>query len=229
MKTNKTEILIIGSGFGAAAPAMRLSQAGFQVTMLEKGPMISPRRDLKQTQDPTYLGKYLKSLPGNNINFTYAEGYGGGSTFYEMVSLRAPSLVFNQQDNTGARLWPSGLTRTIMDPYYERAEKMLNVHQIKKEEVPKTGVVFSNLMRNLGYSCDRARYAVKGCAGSGYCVSGCILGAKQSLHVNYLPAAEKAGMKLFTNYEVSSIHPIHSKLETSKMERNMNNIPYSIW
>lgn len=95
------------------------------------------------------------------MSFTYAEALGGGSGFYEMVSLRAPSKIFFQKDKTGNYLWPKGINRECMDAYYDVAEKMLNVEQIPVEEVPKSGIVFSLLMKNLGYSCDRARYAVK--------------------------------------------------------------------
>jgi len=31
MRVIKTEVLVIGSGFGAAAPALRMAEAGFQV------------------------------------------------------------------------------------------------------------------------------------------------------------------------------------------------------
>ena len=104
-----------------------------------------------------------------------------------MVSLRAPSKVFEQRDKDNRFYWPTIVNRKIMDPYYDIAEKMLNVEQIAVEEIPKSGVVFSHLMKNLGYSCERTRYAVKGCFGSGYCITGCVFGAKQSLHLNYLP------------------------------------------
>ena len=58
-----TDVLIIGSGFGAAAPALRLAHAGFRVVMVEKGPHIDPLRDFRQTQDPKYLLRYLKERP----------------------------------------------------------------------------------------------------------------------------------------------------------------------
>ncbi|MBI3983146.1 MAG: GMC family oxidoreductase [Gemmatimonadetes bacterium] len=86
-----TDVLIIGSGFGGAAFALRLAEAGFRVTVLEKGPHINPLADFRQTQDPSYLLRYLKSLSGDRLSLTYAEALGGGSGFYEMVSLRAPS------------------------------------------------------------------------------------------------------------------------------------------
>ena len=208
MQTIHTEALVIGSGFGAAAPALRMVQAGMEVLMIEKGPDIKPSRDFEQTSDPKYYLKYLKSLGSDTVGFTYAEGLGGGSGFYEMVSLRAPSKVFSQTDHYGRRLWPEGVDRTELDMYYDIAEKMIHVEQIAENEIPKSGVAFSNMMKNLGYSCDRARYAVKGCVGSGYCVSGCVFGAKQSLHLNYLPKAVKLGMKIMTGLEAISIKQI---------------------
>lgn len=221
MKTIETEVLIIGSGFGAAAPALRLSEAGFNVLMIEKGKYEEPENDFKQTQDPKYFLEYIKGTSGSNIRFTYAEALGGGSGFYEMVSLRAPSKIFNLKDKNGRRCWPEDLDRKALDPYYDIVEKMLNVEQISAERIPKSGVVFSLLMKNLGYSCDRARYAVKNCMGSGYCLSGCIFGAKQSLHYNYLSQARQNGMKIMCNIEAKSIKPIHSQL------RKFENVNYS--
>ncbi len=208
MRTLHTEILVIGSGFGAAAPALRLGQAGCSVLVLEKGGNIDPEKDFRQTNDPKYLLHYLKGTSSDNVGFTYAEGLGGGSGFYEMVSLRAPSVAFDLAGPDGKRLWPGALDRRAMDPYYDIAEEMINVEQIGPDEIPKSGVVFAKLMKNLGYSCDRARYAVRGCQGSGYCVSGCIYQAKQSLHMNYLPQAKRAGVGFLTDTEAVRIRPL---------------------
>ena len=226
METIKTEVLVIGSGFGAAAPALRLSKAGFKVLMIEKGKSINPDKDFKQTSDPKYLLQYLKGVSSEAVSFTYAEALGGGSGFYEMVSLRAPSKVFEQVDSDGNKLWPLGIDRNTLDPYYEIAENMLNVEQISANEIPKSGVAFSALMKNLGYSCDRARYAVKGCIGSGYCISGCVFGAKQSLHYNYLPQAKAAGMEIITEAEAVSISTIQPNIKESEEVRSINKIPY---
>src|SRR2546426_5848661 len=204
MKTIQTDVLVIGTGFGAAAPALRLAQAGAKVVMIEKGPRVQTA-DFRQTSDPKYVLKYLKGTPGDNLKLTYAEALGGGSGFYEMISLRAPSLAFEQLDEDGRLLWPADVDRRSLDPYYDLAERMLHVSQIPVEEIPKTGLVFAHLMRNLGYSVDRARYAVRGCQGSGFCVTGCVYGAKQSLFLNYLPQAVAAGAEIETDLEALSI------------------------
>jgi choline dehydrogenase-like flavoprotein len=224
MRTLETDVLIVGSGFGAAAPALRLSRADLQVLMIEKGPDLDPARDLRQTQDPRYLMHYLKGLAGDRLNLTYAEALGGASAFYEMVSLRAPSVAFEQTDSHGRRLWPDSLSREALDPYYDLAERMLHVEQIPIEEIPKTGLVFARMMKNLGLTCDRARYAVRGCVGSGYCVSGCIFGAKQSLHVNYLPQARAAGAVIECNLEARSLRTI-AEVEATPREGSLRGIP----
>src|SRR2546425_3917011 len=207
MKTIQTDVLVIGTGFGAAAPALRLAQAGAKVVMIEKGPRVQTA-DFRQTSDPKYVLKYLKGTPGDSLKLTYAEALGGGSGFYEMISLRAPSLAFEQLDEDGRLLWPADVDRRSLDPYYDLAERMLHVSQIPVEEIPKTGLVFAHLMRNLGYSVDRCRYAVRGCQGSGFCVTGCVYGAKQSLFLNYLPQAVAAGAEIETDLEALSIQPL---------------------
>lgn len=207
MKTIRTDVFVVGSGFGAAAPAMRLAEAGFGVTLVEKGPHLDPARDFRQTQNPRYLLRYLKGLSGDHLGLGYVEALGGGSGFYEMISLRAPSAAFRQVDAEGTPLWPAGLDRNAMDPWYELAEDMLNVRQIPPERVPRTGLVFALMMKRLGYSCDRGRYAVRGCVGSGFCVTGCVYGAKQSLHLNYLPRARAAGAVVETGLEAVEVRP----------------------
>jgi len=216
MSVAHTDVLVIGTGFGAAAPALRLAQAGLRVVMLEKGPHINPFTDFRQTQDPKYILRYIKGVSGDHVGFTYAEGLGGGSGFYEMVSLRAPSLVFRQRDEDGRLLWPAGVDRAALDPYYDIAERMLKVEQIGEHEVPKSGLVFAMLMKNLGYSCDRARYAVQHCIGSGFCTTGCIYGNKQSLHLNYLPQAVSAGATVECGVEALAIHPLGDPRSTER-------------
>lgn len=207
MRTVETDVLIIGTGFGGAAPALRLAEAGFRVTLMEQGPPLDPYRDFRQTQDPKYILKYIKGISGERLHLTYAEALGGGSGFYEMVSLRAPSQAFAQVDQSGHRLWPSGLDRQALDPFYDIADRMLHVEQIAPNLVPKSGLVFALMMKNLGYSCERARYAVQGCVGSGFCVTGCVYGAKQSLLINYLPQAVAAGATIETDLEARVIAP----------------------
>lgn len=219
MRAIETDVLVVGTGFGAAAPALRLAQAGFRVTMIEKGPWIDPWHDFRQTSDPQYLLRYLHGLGCDHLSLAYAEALGGASGFYEMVSLRAPSIAFDQEDGEGRRLWPAGLDRLAFDPYYDIAERMLHVTQIPADRVPRTGLVFAMMMKNLGYSCDRARYAERGCIDSGFCVTGCIYGAKQSLLLTYLPQARAAGAVIETDLEALTVSTLRQVQGTPRSGR----------
>ncbi len=225
METTYTDVLIVGTGFGGAAPAMRLARKGINVLMLEKGPELRAPSDFRQTQDPKYVSRYLKTVSSPNVSMMYAEALGGGSGFYAMVSLRAPSIAFEQVDDNGRRLWPAGIDRSTMDPYYDVAESMLKVQQMPEDRVPRTGLVFSLMMKRLGYSCDRARYAVQGCVDSGFCMTGCTYGAKQSLHFNYLPEATAAGAKIECGVEAVSIRPLPA-LGEADGSRSLAALPY---
>ena len=226
MKAYNTEVLIIGSGFGAAPPALHFCERGFDVTILEKGDNIVPETDFKQTMDPKYLLKYIKSMKGDGVQFTYAEGLGGGSGFYEMVSFRAPSQAFDLLDKDGKKLWPTGLTRTALDPYYRIAEEKVNVHQIEKENIPKTGAVFCKLMNNLGYSVDRVNYSVKNCRGSSFCVAGCKFGSKQNVITTYLREAERLGLKKLTKMQAVEILPLYTNGFDPSETMRIDDIPY---
>lgn len=227
MKTIKKEVLVIGSGFGAAAPALQLSKAGFEVLMIEKGLNINPEMDFRQTSDPKYYLKYYRGISNAYVGCTFIEAVGGASGFYEMVSLRAPSKVFEQIDKSGYQLWPRDVNRSTLNPYYDKAEKMLKVEQMPVNQIPKTGAAFSNLMKNLGYSCERSRYAVCGCQGSGFCYSGCIFKAKQSLLLNYLPKAKEAGMEILTDTEAVSVSAMENNSSRNNEAKSINKIPFS--
>lgn len=226
MKILKTEVLIIGSGFGAAPPALHFSERGYNVLMIEKGNNIIPEKDFKQTMDPKHLLKYIKSVKGEGVQFTFAEGLGGGSGFYEMVSFRAPSIAFDLKNEAGGKIWPSGVDRKVLEPYYIIAEKKMNVHQIAKEEVPKSGIVFSKLMSNLGYSVDRVNYSVKNCRGSSFCVAGCTFGSKQNLINTYFHKAEKHGLNTLTNFQAEQIIPLNTNGHIYSKSCRVDEIPY---
>jgi len=223
MKTLSTDVLIIGSGFGGAAPALRFSKAGFKTTVIEKGPDINPYTSFRQTQDPKYLLKYFRNVTATRLNLQFIEALGGGSGFYEMISLRAPSLVFDIKNDKGINEWPEKLSRRFFDKYYDKAETALNVEQAGEHEIPKTGHVFIKLMKQCNYSVERTRYALTNCQNSGYCISGCVYGAKQSLFMNYLPEAKKFGATIYTEMDAFAIKPI--RVSTAEND----SFPYKYW
>ncbi len=209
MKTlyRDTDLCVIGSGFGAAAPAMRMAQAGASVLILDRGPMIRPEKDLKQSMHPDYLRRYYHQLDGDGMSMTTVRAWGGASGFYLGISLRSPSMSFDQQDADGQRLWPEFLDRQFLDQYYDRAEHMLGVKQVGDNDVSRNGQIFSQIMHEQGGTSDRVRLAVSDCKKCGFCVTGCVHGSKHALYENYLPSAVSAGAQVMTDTRVNLIEP----------------------
>ena len=57
----------------------------------------------------------------------------------------------------------------------------------------------------MGISSEPIERNVKGCRGSGECFTGCRSRAKQSMDVSYVPAALRAGARVFTSVQVQQI------------------------
>lgn len=151
------DIVIVGSGFGAAVMAARLGAhlqaegAGRTVLVVEKGgdftaafdpladgePVNAQGNRFKHSYDPRYLGGvadlFSDSHTGGesaSLNVVAGRGIGGGSNLYCGVSLRTPAASF-EQVRGGRRLWPSLYSRAALDPYYDVAEQMLRVRQLQ--------------------------------------------------------------------------------------------------
>jgi choline dehydrogenase-like flavoprotein len=94
-----------------------------------------------------------------------------------------------------------------MNPFYDRVEKMMEVKQAGWNEVPKAGAIFAMMLNNIGITCDRGRFAYVGCRQCGFCMTGCIFGAKRNLTLNYIPRAEALGAEFRIGCEALSIKP----------------------
>ncbi len=186
---------------------MRLAEAGLRVHVVERGPRIGAGQ-IRRTQDPNYLREHIRSTGGDEISLTHVNAYGGAAPFYEMVSLRSPAAAFRQRSETGTRLWPDGLDRAALDLYYARAEQTMGVRQLESNRIPKTGQVFAQLMQDAGHDCTRLPMAIGNCVGSGFCVTGCVFGAKRGPDMTYLPRAEAAGAEIRTGWVARAIRPL---------------------
>ena len=126
--TARRKVCVIGSGFGGAVMACRLAESGrFDVTVLERGPRYGragfPRRNDQVRRafwdpDDGYFGQFeYRSFGRSGVDVLTCAGLGGGSLIYSNVLYRMPAPFF--------ATWPGGLTRTLLDPCYQRALEML--------------------------------------------------------------------------------------------------------
>ena len=222
------DAIVVGSGFGGAVAAARLAQAGFSVIVLERGRRWRPGDFPRAARlDDGWLwnvdqGLYDVRWLGGMLA-AQAAGWGGGSLAYANVFTRP-------FDGALPGRWPGHLRRRELDPYYDLAAHMLGVAPAGDD--PGTGAppARTALVEDLMGASDRPgattrpklavtfgdpdtwrtnRYgaAQRGCAFVGECVIGCNHGAKNSLDLTYLAAAEIAGARAVTDAKVTRIEP----------------------
>ncbi len=115
------DVLVIGSGFGGSVAALRFSEAGERVMVLERGDWVS-REDFEPDLDMFWipkLGRYgMNELRprGRNVIPWLAAAVGGGSHVYAATLKRRE--FFDD--------FPEAIRNDDLTPYYERAEEMLD-------------------------------------------------------------------------------------------------------
>ena len=133
--TRMYDTVIIGSGFGGAAAARVLIDAGEQVLMVERGDWVErgpANWDPAVAMDlgPFYSTEtpYVVRGRGREERIGAFHCVGGPSVFYGGVALRFREADFEALDEiageSGAR-WP--LRYSDLEPYYSRAEALLDV------------------------------------------------------------------------------------------------------
>lgn len=233
-------VAIIGSGYGAAICAARLSgrlSAGQRICILERGREWLPgtfpdtfRTAARQSRQKLTgrgqgsvnnpLGLYHITM-NSEVNTLSGSGLGGTSLINANVALKPDQDVFRQE------CWPAALReRAVLDPYFERAARMLGLARTPADQ---TGKVLSRRdaaerlnprpgffdLSPLAVTYD-ARYLdgegknphgmiQRPCTLCGDCITGCNVGAKNTLVTNYLPLAKARGTEMYTQVEVVSI------------------------
>jgi cholesterol oxidase len=225
------DFLIIGSGFGGSVSALRLAEKGYRVLLLEKGGRKGPD-DFPRTNWNLPRWLWMPSLGWRGIfRMTFLRhltalsgvGVGGGSLVYANT-LPLPKQGFFQSPGwAGLARWDEEL-----GPHYETAARMLGAAPNALPTHP------DDLLRELAHDLGReshyelARVAVffgepgqevadpyfggegpprRGCIGCGGCMTGCRHGAKNTLDLNYLYLAERRGLRLEPNTEVTRVRP----------------------
>ncbi|MEM7437167.1 MAG: GMC family oxidoreductase [Myxococcota bacterium] len=223
--------IIVGSGFGGSTSAHRLTQKGYNVLVIEKGRRWAPE-DFPKTnwniKDWIWLPKAgLRGI----FQMTFLEhmsvysgvGVGGGSLVYANT-LPTPTKEFFEADTWGHLAdWEQELS-----PHYKTAKRMLGAaknpletrgDRILKEIAKDIGredhcfptevaVFFGDAGKKVpdpyfdGAGPDRV-----GCTYCGACMTGCRVGAKNTLDRNYLFLAEKQGAEVLPETEVTHVSP----------------------
>jgi cholesterol oxidase len=226
------DYVIIGSGFGGSVSAMRLTEKGYSVLVLERGKRFEDKDFPKSNWN---LFKYLW-LPAlrfhgffemtfmNGLLALHGSGVGGGSLGYGNVLIEPDDRLFAAESWKHLNDWKAEL-----QPHYAAARKMLGVARnprlLPADEVCKQiaesfgyGQTFEPLPVGVFFGEENktvadpffggAGPARTGCNFCGGCMVGCRYGAKNTLVKNYLYLAEKNGAKVIAEVKVTDIQPL---------------------
>jgi cholesterol oxidase len=227
------DVVIIGSGFGGSVPALRLSQKGYRVAVLEQGRRISPEdmraadrsiRKLFWIPRIGFRGFFVQHL-FRHVGIVGGVGVGGGSLVYAAVLLKPSAAFFRDPAWSGLGIdWERELS-----PHYATAEAMLgrtpNPDHGKMDdwlrataEAMGAEQTFGSVPQGIYFGragvtepdpfFDGAGPARTGCTRCGGCLTGCADGAKNSLDKNYLHLAQNLGAEILPERKVVSLRPL---------------------
>jgi len=233
------DYVIIGSGFGGSVSALRLTEKGYQVLVLERGKRY---RDEDFPTTNWIIWKYLW-LPQLRcfgvLQMTvlkegivlHGAGVGGGSLGYANVLEKPDDASFSNPAWQNLIDW-----KKVLAPHYETAQRMLGVttnprlweaDQALKEMATSMGTADTFRPTKVGVFFGPEDEEVpdpyfdgegpprRGCSHCGGCMVGCRHNSKNSLVKNYLYFAEKKGVQIRPESEVTDIRLLPSSRKGS--------------
>jgi cholesterol oxidase len=225
------DVIVVGSGFGGSVAALRLSEKGYRVAVLEAGRRFRPEDFPKTSWDVrNFLWAPRLGCTGiqrisllRNVVVLSGAGVGGGSLVYANTHYRPHDDFYQDPQWRHLTDW-----RTELAAFYDQAERMLGVTH---DQTPSpSDAVMQSIAERMGVA-ETFRHAPmgiyfgepgkeaedpyfggagprrSGCLRRGECMTGCRHGAKNTLETNYLYLAEHAGARVLPSTTVTSVRP----------------------
>jgi len=225
------DVVVVGSGFGGSVAALRLTEKGYRVAVVEAGRRFADDEFAKTSWDlRRYLWAPALGCYGiqrihllKDVMILAGSGVGGGSLVYANTLYRPLKPFYNDQQWAHITDWEAELA-----PHYDQAAKMFGVvtnptitpaDEVMQKVAADLGVPESFHPTPVGVFFDQPGRQVPdpffggvgpartGCTECGACMTGCRVGAKNTLVKNYLYLAEQAGAKVLPLTTVTAVRP----------------------
>ncbi|MFE6869214.1 FAD-dependent oxidoreductase [Kitasatospora sp. NPDC057692] len=192
------DALVIGSGAGGSVAALGLAAAGRETVVLEEGPRVttaeiaasSPAHNLRRL----YRHAGLAPIHGRPV-IAFGEGRCvGGTTVVNGGLLWEPPA--DLLDRWALEAGTDGYRRTDLDGHLRDITRRLGVAPQQPGDGNRDSRLLADGAERLGWRWAEARRAAPGCSHANRCPTGCPSGAKQSMLLSYLPAAERHGARI---------------------------------
>ena len=233
------DVVVVGSGFGGSVAALRLTEKGYRVAVVEAGRRFADDEfartswDLKRYLWAPQVGCYgiqrIHML--NDVMVLAGAGVGGGSLVYANTLYRPLKPFYTDRQWAHITDWEAELA-----PHYDQASRMLGV--VTNPTITPSDVVMRDVAKDMGVAGsfhptpvgvyfgkpgERAKDPYfggagpdrTGCTECGSCMTGCRVGAKNTLVKNYLYLAEQDGAKVIPLTTVTAVTPFDGGYEVS--------------
>jgi len=232
MTSHVYDYVIIGSGFGGSVSAMRLTEKGYSVLVLEKGKRFTDQ-DFARSNWQFWKYLWLPAVRAHGIlqisilkgvMVLHGAGVGGGSLGYANV------LEIPTEKTFATPAWNHNVKwGEVLRPHYETAKRMLGVARnpklwaadhLLKQMADEISMGQTFRATDVGAYFGEAGVTVadpyfngegperSGCKQCGGCMVGCRYNAKNTLPKNYLYFAEKNGAEVISEAEVINVRPL---------------------
>jgi cholesterol oxidase len=225
------DVVVVGSGFGGSTAALRLTEKGYRVAVLESGrrfdettfPKTSWRvRSFFWAPKIGLLGIQKLTLLRNVVVLS-GVGVGGGSLVYGNTLYEPFPSFYADERWSHITDW-----RAELAPFFDQAKRMLGVvtnptmtaaDEAIRAVAEEMGVADTFVPTPVGVFFGEPGVEVrdpffggagptrKGCTQCGECMTGCRHGAKNTLLKNYLYLAERGGAEVRELTTVTGIRP----------------------
>ena len=225
------DVLVIGSGFGGSASALRLTEKGYRVGVLEAGRRWAPEEVPKTSWNLRrwlwsprlkFVGPQRLTLLRNTFVIS-ARAVGGGSLIYGCTLYDPMDKFYTDPQWAHITDW-----RDELAPYYDQAKRMLGAatnprmtagDDVLRDVAHDMGVGDSFHPTTVGVFFGEPGKAVPdpyfggagpertGCVFCSECVIGCRHRAKNTTPMNYLYLAEQAGARVYPLRTVTEVRP----------------------
>ena len=230
------DVLVIGSGFGGSVTALRLTEKGYRVGVLEAGARFE---DDELPNTSFEVKKYLFAPAAGcygiqridmvkDCMIVAGAGVGGGSLVYANTLYEPLDAFYRDPSWAHITDWKDELA-----PYYDQAKRMLGVvdypHRTPSDEVMEkvatdmgvgdtfhptpVGVFFGGPGQTPADEVADPYFGGAGpdrnpCRNCGECMTGCRHNSKNTLVKNYLYLAEQAGAVVHPLTTVTKVRPL---------------------
>jgi cholesterol oxidase len=223
------DVIVVGSGFGGSVAALRLTEKGYRVAVIEAGRRFADDEFAKTSWD---LRRYLWAPAVGcfgiqrihllrDVMVLAGAGVGGGSLVYANTLYRPLEPFYADKQWAHITDW-----RAELAPHYDQASRMLGVvanptvtpsDEVMQKVAADMGVADSYHPTPVGVYFGKPGETVEdpffggagpsrtGCTECGSCMTGCRVGAKNTLMKNYLYLAEQGGAKIIPMTTVTGL------------------------